>query len=242
MMVYGLKKLIKSFLPDSLLGILRDVRNKVVDIYAQDSYSQEGEDRILYRIFERQSSGFYVDVGAHHPKRFSNTYIFYKRGWRGINIDAMPGSMQEFKKLRPRDTNIECAIAKEQKELTFFMFNEPALNSFDKELSLHRSETSNYVIIEEKKIQTKTLEEILMQFLPDGKKIDFLSVDVEGFDLEVLQSNNWNRFKPTYILVECLDQNDGIEGILQNDVYKYLIAQGYVFFAKTFNTVIFKAV
>ena len=56
-------------------------------------YSQEGEDMILGKIFSGQKHGFYVDVGAHHPLRFSNTYLFYLKGWRGINIDAMPGSM-----------------------------------------------------------------------------------------------------------------------------------------------------
>src|SRR5690242_3324544 len=68
--------------------------------WAVKSYSQEGEDRILHSIFETVADGFYVDIGAHHPKRFSNTYLFYQRGWRGINVDAMPGSMVRFKRVR----------------------------------------------------------------------------------------------------------------------------------------------
>jgi hypothetical protein len=74
------------------------------------SYAQEGEDMVLRRIFEDQPLGFYVDVGAHHPVRFSTTYFFYRRGCRGINIDATPGSMDAFRRLRPRDINLEVAI------------------------------------------------------------------------------------------------------------------------------------
>jgi hypothetical protein len=77
------------------------------DSWQRSSWSQEGEDLILARIFGDKPDGFYVDVGAHHPKRFSNTYYFYRRGWRGINIDAMPGSMLAFNRLRPSDINIE---------------------------------------------------------------------------------------------------------------------------------------
>ena len=83
---------------------------------------------ILNRFFERKRNGFYVDVGAHHPKRFSNTYTFYKKGWRGVNIDAMPGSMEKFKKIRPRDINLEFAISNKNGTLVYHMFNEPALN------------------------------------------------------------------------------------------------------------------
>ena len=76
---------------------------KQIDVF----YSQQGEDIILHRMFEWQEQGFYIDVGAHHPTRFSNTYKFYKRGWTGINVDAMPGSMTAFNRLRPKDINIE---------------------------------------------------------------------------------------------------------------------------------------
>ena len=69
-------------------------------------YSQNGEDLILNRFLENKEKGFFIDVGAHHPIRFSNTYLFYKKGWSGINIDAMPGSMTKFNKIRPKDINI----------------------------------------------------------------------------------------------------------------------------------------
>ena len=95
---------------------------------------------IMRRLFENQQTGFYIDVGAHHPKRFSNTYFFYKMGWQGINIDAMPGSMEIFRRQRPRDINIEKPISNcGQVGLTYYAFNEPALNGFSKELSDERN-------------------------------------------------------------------------------------------------------
>src|SRR5690554_5496726 len=75
------------------------------------NYSQEGEDQVLKRIFENQNSGFYVDIGAYHPFKYSNTMHFYRQGWRGINIDASKNSMVEFNKHRPKDINIELAVS-----------------------------------------------------------------------------------------------------------------------------------
>ena len=83
----------------------------LLDPYRRTSYSQEGEDLILDRLLRRKPRGYYVDVGAFHPKKFSNTHLFYRRGWSGINIDATPGSMDEFRRVRPRDTNLEIAIS-----------------------------------------------------------------------------------------------------------------------------------
>ena len=98
-------------------------------------YSQEVEDIILRRIFGDQTKGFYEDVGAHQPKRFYNTCYFYDRGWQVINIDALPGSTRVFQKLRPRDINLEITISEKEQNLTYYMFNEPALNQFSKSIS-----------------------------------------------------------------------------------------------------------
>ncbi len=231
------KEVIKKLIPQKYHEGIMKLKNDIFDGYALKSYSQEGEDMILRKIFEEQRTGFYVDIGAHHPKRFSNTYYFYKQGWSGINVDATPGSMTLFKKIRHRDINIEAAVAKEIKELTFFMFNEPALNTCDKKTALSR-ENEKYHIVDEIIIETKTLSEILKENLPEGQRINFLSVDAEGTDLEVLQSNDWQIYRPEYVLVECKDLK--MNEIKDNEVYKFLLDKKYEFMAKTFNTVIFK--
>ncbi len=104
---------LKRVCPKPLWEKLRAMKGKILGArgYMNPSYSIEGEDRIVRSLFwEKRDTGFYVDVGAHHPFRFSNTYLFYTQGWRGINIDATPGSMRAFKKHRPRDINLEIGI------------------------------------------------------------------------------------------------------------------------------------
>jgi len=234
-----LKKLVKSTLPKSVISKLLDIKNNYFDVDALKSYSQEGEDMILRRLFEKQQTGFYVDVGAHHPKRFSNTYFFYKQKWNGINIDAMPNSMKAFERTRPRDINIEKPISDKKQVLTYYAFNEPALNGFSKELSAERENNdTNYHIIFEKDIETTTLEEILDKNLPKDQQIDFLSIDVEGLDFAVLKSNNFKKYKPKVILTEILGSN--LADIENNEISKYLRTHNYSVYAKAVNTVIYR--
>lgn len=203
------------------------------------SWSQEGEDLILKRLLEKhiKSPGFYIDIGAHHPKRFSNTYAFYKKGWRGINIDAMPGSMKLFNRQRPRDINLEIPVAVEQTQLTYFQFNEPALNTFSKELATSRDGLRSYRVINTQDIQAYPLKTILSQHIDPEQTIDFMSIDVEGLDLDVLQSNDWSKYRPNIILVELLESF--LDSIYQDPIYLFLKDRKYHLYAKTMNTVFF---
>lgn len=208
------------------------------DPYMRPSYSQEGEDIILDKLFGQQAKGFYIDVGAHHPMRFSNTYSFYRRGWCGINIDAMPSSMLAFKKSRPRDINLEMAILKERGSLKYYQFNEPALNGFSVNLSEQRNGLGSFKIIGVVEMEGVPLGEVLEKYMPANiRQIDFMSVDVEGLDLEVLQSNDWERFRPKVILVELLSSS--LSSIASDPVYKFLAEHGYSVFAKAVQTVFF---
>lgn len=206
--------------------------------YYHLSYAQEGEDMILRRLFENKPTGFYVDVGAHHPQRFSNTYLLYKKDWSGINIDAMPGSMVAFKKNRPRDINLEIAISDEERELTYYVFDDAALNTFDIKLAQAREESTKYAIMQKQQLFTQPLAKVLDQYMPRGVGIDFITIDVEGFDLQVLKSNDWQRYRPNYILVEAITFD--LKNMEQEDVYLYLDSMGYILFAKTVNTLFFK--
>lgn len=207
--------------------------------YHNISYSQEGEDLILARFFEKEKNGFYVDIGAHHPQRFSNTYYFYLKGWSGINIDAMPGSMKIFDDLRPRDINLEIPISDKSEILTYYEFDEPALNSFSLPLSQERIKTSNYKIIAETQLKTQTLAEVLDKHLPPEQTIDFLSIDVEGLDYKVMISNNWDKYKPKVILVEDLELSS-LKNINTSKVCLFLEQRGYILLVKTMRTLIFK--
>lgn len=202
------------------------------------SYSQEGEDIILKRYFENKTNGFYVDVGAYHPIRFSNTFLFYKMGWTGINIEARPGSKKLFDRVRKRDINIEAAINDGVSELTYYKFNEPALNGFSKDLSYKRNKLDDYKVIEEIKIRTITLAEVLRKNLPEHTMIDFMSVDVEGFDLNVLKSNDWKNYRPNFLLIEDLDIN--LMKPLNSEIFNYMIDKDYILIAKSYNTLFFR--
>ena len=192
---------------------------------------------ILQRVFGQRKDGFFVDVGAHHPFRYSNTYLFYKKGWRGINIDATPGSMRAFNKYRPDDINLEVAVSQTSSGLYFYLFDDHAYNTFDADAA-EKAQLAGAKFLEKVNIASRSLKHILNEHLTKNKKIDFLSVDVEGFDLEVLKSNDWIRYKPGYILVECLDTS--LPEISEDSTNIYLISLGYSIFAKTVNTVFFR--
>lgn len=208
------------------------------DKWRQFSWSQEGEDLILKRIFDHQRNGFYVDIGAHHPMRFSNTYLFYRRGWRGINIDAMPGTRNLFNKFRPRDINLEIGIGLDNVVLEYYVFNEPALNGFCTSLSEQRDRSDNqYKIIKTIPVQVMPLKEVLDKYLPKDQSIDFISVDVEGLDYDVLASNDWQVYRPKIVLAEIL--NSSLDEISSTQIGILMSSVGYKVFAKCFNTVFF---
>ena len=209
-------------------------------LYKKNCYSQDGEDMLLASFYEgiKNYKGFYIDIGAHHPFRFSNTAHFYKNGWRGINIEPTPSLFDAFLKYRKKDINLNVGIGNGDL-LTFYEFNEPAINSFDKDISTERyfEDSNNYRITREISIQTAQLSNILDQYLTKNQIIDFFTIDVEGLDLEVLKSNNWEKYIPKFILVEC---EFNIEAITQDPIYIYLKEKGYTFVGRTKRTCLFQ--
>lgn len=246
----GFKKIIKSFILSSVpKWIIAEVRKpllqkiedkEALEYFMNLSFSQEGEDLILARLLGSKSRGFFVDIGAHHPLLYSNTYKFYLLGWRGVNIDALPGSMELFNKLRPEDINIEVPIANDDSnELTYYMFEVPALNTFSKRNAERiLSNNPEYPLIAKKDIRPKRLETILNDLNLENREIDFLNLDVEGLELEVLKSNNWNLFRPHYIVVESIDTL--LIDDLRSDLNSYLNQQGYTLVSKAVNSMIYK--
>ncbi len=227
-MIVALKRIVR--------GAMRQIAVGSEWEYACWSYSQEGEDRVLDRFFGYREPGFYVDVGAHHPHRFSNTHLFYKRGWRGINVDAMPNSMVAFRRLRRRDINLEMGVGETSGTAKFFVFNEPALNTFD-EATAKAHSRPEWQVVRTVDVIIEPLSAILTKHLPEGANIDFLSIDVEGRDLNVLKSNDWSRFRPEMILVESLGKD--LNGLQTDETVLFLKSVGYAPYAKTVNTFFF---
>jgi FkbM family methyltransferase len=196
---------------------------------------QEGENIILERIFAKQNKGFYVDVGAHHPVRFSNTLNLYQRGWLGINIEPNHKVIKNFKKMRARDINLNIAISTKKNSCNYYKFEEPALNTTDMQICKMR-EKQGYKCIEKKIVQTQTLNQIFLEHCKN-KSIDLLKIDVEGKELDVLQSNNWNKFIPKVIICELI--NVDFEKLLKNKVYKFLKSHNYLLYCKLLQNSIF---
>lgn len=206
--------------------------------HAHLSFSQEAEDLALLELagWQEDSRGFYVDLGAHHPYRFSNTAIYSLKGWSGINIDAEPGSMESFRRHRPHDVNLELAISSRETERLFYRYNEPALNGIDCD---RQSELANtrFRLTDKIQLTTRTLFSVLREYCPQLPKPNFLSVDVEGHDLEVLQSNDWELFPFEWVLAELSVQD--VLSIGESAVVSFLRDKGYRLRAFTGRTGIF---
>jgi FkbM family methyltransferase len=207
--------------------------------FGKTSFAQEGEDMIMNRFFEHKAKGVYVDVGAHHPFRFSNTAFFYRKGWTGINIDPLPSAAPLFKKYRKRDVNIQKGVSLEEKQLTYYSFNEPAYNTFSEEKA-NEYINANLVLpdVQKIKIDTVPLRKILDEHIPARTTIDFLTIDTEGLEMEVLRSNNWEKYRPSIIILES--HLIEIEKFLNSELNLFMKDLGYSLVAKSYYSYFYK--
>ncbi len=219
-----------------------DVINLVTDPNLSFTYSQEGEDILLDEIFRDKGGqpGFYVDVGAHHPTRFSNTYAFYLHGWNGINIDASPGSMEIFRQLRSRDVNIEVGIGDADAQAAFFMYEEAALNTFDPERVAYLDRVSSHRVRETRNVPIRRLADVLAEYCPAGQAIDFFTIDTEGRDMAVIASNDWQRFRPRVVVME--DHHTDLLTLADSTACRFMQGHGYVPVAKLPRSLLFRDV
>jgi FkbM family methyltransferase len=218
---------------------LKIIFSSILEPYSNLYWSQEGEDILIKRIFANKKNGFYVDVGAHHSSRFSNTYKLYKENyWRGVNIDPSLSSYLDLKKKRKRDININVGISDKKEILKFYSFNDRALNTFS--LKKKNQLKLNYKLKKTERIQCKKLSEVLDGCLKKDIKIDLLTIDTEGHDLKVLKSNNWNKYLPDYIIVEI--SSSTLDEIMKDSITKFLKKRCYSIYSKLHKSVIFKLI
>lgn len=188
-------------------------------------FSQEGEDILLERMFSGTPNGFFVDIGAHHPIRFSNTYWAYLKGWRGLNVDAAPGTAEIFNQRRPKDITVEIGVSDHVGELEFHIFDEPALNTMSGPRKRKLSE-SPYSLARTIRVPITTLSNLFDEFVPPGQVIDFMSIDIEGHEIQALTGNNWEKYKPRVLVVEALSHT--AETILTAPSVAFLKSLGYI--------------
>lgn len=188
-------------------------------------YSQFAEDVTVGRLFPKSFKGFFVDVGCFHPKKYNNTYKLYKKGWRGINIDIDPIKIVGFDIARPKDTNIASAVGNMDGEMEYYSNGFYSLtSSLDQSFAEKKSRESKKDFIV-KKTPCHKLTTLIDQTDYKGREIDFLSVDAEGYDMEVLKSLDFAKYNPKLIAVESHHQL--FNKIQDTDVYKYLLSLEY---------------
>jgi len=216
--IYGFKKFF-SYALSSLFG-------KIWMELLRKSYSQKGEDLVIDKLLNHKKTGFYVDVGANDPDRFSNTKKFYQRGWTGVNIEPDLNNYQKLSKKRKKDINLNIGIGEEKSRLVFYKFIPDTLSTFSKK------EADNYVkqgykLVNSIRVNVKRLSDVLSRYC-ESREIDFVSIDTEGLDMEVLESNNWEKFKPRLICIESVTHTmSGKGNQKKDDLDPFLMRVGY---------------
>lgn len=187
-------------------------------------YSQNREDLLLEAFFSNLNDGFYVDAGAYDPNFDSVTKLFYEKGWRGINIEPQRERYEEFVKARRRDINLNCGVSDVKSELILRSYVNGGLSTFSNKLKKDYEKDTDPKVskFNDVKVPVTTLKEIFQNH--KVKKINFLKIDVEGLEYEVLHGNDWNRYRPEVI---CIESNN-----ILKDWKKFLVKKDYkcVFF------------
>lgn len=211
--------------------------------FSKKYYSQNGEDIILNAIFRTQTTGFFVDIGAHHPELYSNTYLLYKKGWHGLNIDANPESIRFFKQRRKRDINVTAGVGQTGATLSYHCFSDPAINTFSESEATYRKSKLWVNYLGKVEVTLSPAQTLIDTYVPNSTIIDLMSIDVEGLDLAVLETIDFNKNTPRVIVIEAHDFS--VENCHKSSIYTLLAAKGYklhsilhfslIFISKDFN-------
>jgi FkbM family methyltransferase len=213
---------LKNKLKDSALRYPYHVfENFLFHLKSRKFYGQTAEDALLQRLLP-EKEGTYFDVGGGHPIKFSNTYAFYRRGWSGTSVDAIKFNTIIYRLMRPRDSSIHALIGDSGEITEFFVFEPYGLSTADPEVAKNVMKIKNVRLLETIKLRTIRLSDIAPSITPNTAS--FLSIDVEGLDLEVLKTNDWTRFRPRIIFIEncCSVQNS-----TNREIADYLNSKNY---------------
>ncbi len=196
------------------------------------SYSYGGVDLLILDIFKNQKKGYYLDIGCAHPIKNNNTYLLYRKGWNGINIDLDKENIDLFNSYRKRDFNVTAAVSDKEGETDlYFYHNKSALNTISKQnADFQKADISSI-----KKIKTQSINKILENSPYKDQKIDFLSVDVEGYELDIFKNFDFNKYSPKVIVVEFLDlslkkleiKNLNINNMIRSEIFELIQSKGY---------------
>lgn len=222
------KAVLHEYGPRKFLALLlHEIKYICWNIGVYGSYSQDFEDIIIDDLLCQKEKGIYVDIGCHEPKRLSNTYRFYRKGWFGLCVDPNPQCVSNFKRLRHKDMIVMAGVGAGDAAGPLYIFGPHALSTFVKK-KVNENQQKGHKVESTQQVPIYSLSNILDSHLKD-KKIDLLSIDVEGMDLEVLQSNDWQKYKPTLICVESESSDEGakIRSFLEEKDYVLIVSTKY---------------
>ncbi len=228
------KRIFNALKTVGLWGIIKlifvNIKLYYLRIRKTPSYSQLFEDYFLDSLMKHSRNGFYVDIGANDPFNLNNTAFFYQKGWHGINIEPDMQKFNLLKEKRPDDININMGVGKNAGILKFYRFKDSSLCTFSEDEAKKRVQ-QGVELIGETEVFVDTLANILAKNIPSEKRIDFISIDVEGLNRDVLYSNDWKKYRPRYV---CIEVAEYCKDVLTKDmeIVKFLEKQKYkeVFF------------
>lgn len=205
------------------------------------SYAQHGEDMIFVNLFHLLgiAKPTWLDIGAHHPIIISNTALLYRRGGRGVNIEANPNLIQNFVQLRPEDVNVNVGVAPKDKagtKMTFYMIDKQSgRNTFDRRAAEEFvAQHPEFSIREQMPIDVISIDDVVARYC-GGKYPDLLTIDVENLDYDILASADFSRTKPKFICVEVVSSGGDTSGKMK----ELITSRGYFVVARTIGNYIF---
>ena len=210
-----------------------NLRKKNAASNFKKSYSQCGEDLLIQYIFTLRgiAKPSYLDIGANDPFFISNTALFYEKGSRGINIEANPQLAAKFAIARPQDINLNIGISDKEEELNFYIMQDDTLSTFSKtESDFMISKGKQLKKI--KQIPLITIATVLDKYFKN-KFPDFMSIDVEGMDFQILKSIDFTTSAPKVICVEAAEYSPVGAGMRRHEMIDFLVSKGYYEYANT---------
>jgi FkbM family methyltransferase len=208
-----------------LLELIEFIQEKIWLLRAmrKNVFSQHGEDQFILTYFNNKKNGLYIDVGANHPFKISNTYLLYRNGWTGVTIEPIPHLYRKHKKFRPRDINLNCGIGEKRERIKFFELIPRVLSSFDETICNELIESGQANLRKTYEINIVTLDDVYNKYLKT-RNVDVLSIDTEGYDFQVLKSIDWKKWSPSVIVCETKDViGDSRESMIDD----FLITRSY---------------
>lgn len=187
------------------------------------TYAQNREDVVLARVFI-EPRGFYVDVGAASPELNSVTKAFYDRGWNGVNVEPLELWYRELVDERPRDVNLQVGLGDRPGELEFYDVGETAADESTFSAEVAEQLRSRGANPKRRLVPVTTLAQVCEEHAPD--QIEFLKVDVEGWELQVLRGGDWSRFRPLVLVVEST--YPGSSEAADDEIRRFLGDAGYL--------------